>query len=42
MAKKNIISKFASWLVYHPWLKLIALLLAVILWLYAKGEMSNF
>lgn len=23
---------------YHPWLKAIALLLAVVLWLYVKGE----
>jgi len=40
--KKSIISKGASWLTSHPWLKLIALILAVILWFYAKGEMNSF
>jgi hypothetical protein len=28
--------------VYHPWLKIIALLLAVIVWFYVQGEISRF
>lgn len=27
---------------YHPWLKLIALILAVIVWFYAREEMNQF
>jgi hypothetical protein len=27
---------------YHPWLKLIALILAVMVWFYVKGEISRF
>jgi len=27
---------------YHPWLKIIALILAVIVWLYVKDELSRF
>jgi len=31
-------NKIASFLITHPWLKLISLLLAVIVWFYVKGE----
>ncbi len=27
---------------YHPWLKLISLVLAVMLWFYARTEISRF
>lgn len=30
------------WFTYHPWLKIIALILAVIVWLYVQGEINNF
>jgi hypothetical protein len=30
------------WFTYHPWLKLIALVLAVIVWFYASGEINRF
>ncbi len=26
------------WFTYHPWLKIIALILAVLVWLYVRGE----
>lgn len=26
----------------HPWLKLIALMLAILVWFYVKGEMNRF
>ena len=35
--KKNIFSRIACLISTHPWLKLIALFLAVIIWFYAKG-----
>ncbi len=31
--------RIKHWFTYHPWLKLISLLLAVILWFYVKGEL---
>jgi hypothetical protein len=27
---------------YHPWLKIIALILAVIVWFYVRGEINRF
>lgn len=30
------------WFTYHPWLKLIALILAILVWFYVRGEMSRF
>jgi hypothetical protein len=27
---------------YHPWLKVISLLLAVMVWFYVRGEISRF
>lgn len=27
---------------YHPWLKIIAFILAVIVWFYVKGEIGRF
>lgn len=27
---------------YHPWLKIIALALAIIVWFYVQGEISRF
>jgi hypothetical protein len=41
MAKKkpNIFYRILHLFAYHPWLKLISLILAVIVWLYIKEEM---
>lgn len=27
---------------YHPWLKLISLILAIMVWFYVRGEISRF
>ncbi len=37
-SRKNIFSRIAYSILTHPWLKLISLLLAVIVWFYVKGE----
>ncbi|MDD2679758.1 MAG: hypothetical protein PHO03_03030 [Candidatus Omnitrophica bacterium] len=41
MAKKklNIAYRILHIFTYHPWLKLISFILAVIVWLYIKEEM---
>lgn len=41
MIKKgiNILHRILHVFTYHPWLKLISLILAVIAWLYIKEEM---
>lgn len=36
--KINIFSRLLSLVTIHPWLKIIALALAVALWFYVKGE----
>jgi len=36
--QKNIFAHAKALISTHPWLKLISLLLAVIVWFYAKGE----
>ena len=38
--KVNIQHKFFGFLISHPWLKIISLLLAVIVWFYVKGEIN--
>ncbi|MDD5501547.1 MAG: hypothetical protein WC572_03740 [Candidatus Omnitrophota bacterium] len=38
--KQNIFSRFMHLFTNHPWLKLIALALAIALWFYVKGEKS--
>lgn len=40
--KISIGYKIIQWLIRHPWLKLIALILAVIVWFYVRGEISRF
>ena len=44
MSKENIsmLYRIGHWFTYHPWLKIISLLLAIIVWLYVKGEMLRF
>ena len=34
--------RFLHLFTYHPWLKLASLLLAIIVWFYAKGEINRF
>ncbi|MDD5690632.1 MAG: hypothetical protein PHC37_02900 [Candidatus Omnitrophica bacterium] len=36
--KINIFSRLVRLFTNHPWLKLIALILAITLWFYVKGE----
>jgi len=33
--------KEKNWFTNHPWLKIIAFLLAVIIWFYVKGELAR-
>ncbi|MFH1889075.1 MAG: hypothetical protein ABH806_03165 [Candidatus Omnitrophota bacterium] len=42
MAKEKIsvVYRIMHWFTYHPWLKLIALILAIMVWFYAKGEIK--
>jgi len=45
MATKERISigyRIQHWFTYHPWLKLIALILAILTWFYVKGEIRQF
>lgn len=43
MIKKsiNLSQRFIIWLASHPWLKLIALIAAVLVWFYVRGEINN-
>jgi len=34
--------KFIYWLTCHPWLKLISLILAVLVWFYITGEINKY
>jgi len=40
--KTALIQKIKYWLTSHPWLKIIALALAIIVWLYVRGEINRF
>jgi len=44
MLKKrvNIGYRIIHWFTYHPWLKLIALILAIVAWIYVKSEIKRF
>jgi len=43
MAKEriSIVYRIGHWFTYHPWLKLIALILAIMTWFYVKGEIKH-
>lgn len=41
-AKVTIDKIVIHWFTNHPWLKLIALFLAVIVWFYVREEISKF
>ncbi len=34
--------KIIHWFICHPWLKVISLILAVVVWFYVKGELKQF
>jgi hypothetical protein len=44
MSKNTITLGFRikHWFTYHPWLKIIALILAVLAWFYVSQEISDF
>jgi len=44
MAKNKIITakRIIAFFTYHPWLKIIALLLAIIIWFYVRDEIHKF
>ncbi|HNQ50985.1 MAG: hypothetical protein PHS64_08415 [Candidatus Omnitrophica bacterium] len=44
MAREKVSLGFRikHWFTYHPWLKIIALVLAVMAWFYVSQEISNF
>ncbi|MDP2940970.1 MAG: hypothetical protein Q8N85_01765 [Candidatus Omnitrophota bacterium] len=41
-AKVSLIFRCKHWFIYHPWLKIISLALAIIVWHYVKGEIARF
>jgi len=40
--KVSIANRITHWFTSHPWLKLIALMLAVMVWFYVRGEIKQF
>ncbi|MDD5431771.1 MAG: hypothetical protein PHO70_02140 [Candidatus Omnitrophica bacterium] len=40
--KVTIVYRIKHWFVYHPWLKIVALILAVILWIFVRDEIGRF
>ena len=40
--KIKLSRRIAHWFTYHPWLKLVSLALAVMLWIYVSSEMKRF
>ena len=44
MAKNKLIpaKQILFFFIHHPWLKIIALLLAIIIWFYVKDEIHKF
>ena len=44
MPKKKMLLRYkiAHWFISHPWIKLVSLVLAILLWLYVKGEIEKF
>jgi hypothetical protein len=39
--KKNLFYRIKHVFVYYPWLKLISLALAIIVWFYIKGKIAG-
>lgn len=42
MRKNKIFHNFIYWMMSHPWLKLIAFILAVLVWFYVREEINRF
>jgi len=42
MSKEKPKDRIIYLITSHPWLKLIALILAILVWFYVKGELSRF
>jgi len=44
MPKQKVSFRFriSHWFTYHPWLKLIAFILAIIVWFYVRDEIGRF
>ena len=42
MAQAKINQRVLYWVTSHPWLKLIALILAIAVWFYVQGEINQF
>lgn len=40
--KVTIVQRIIHWFISHPWLKLIALILAIMVWFYVRGEINKF
>ncbi|MDD2751907.1 MAG: hypothetical protein PHN59_02095 [Candidatus Omnitrophica bacterium] len=40
--KIRLSSVISHLFIYHPWLKLVALILAIMVWFYVRGEISRF
>jgi len=40
--KVNFSYRIAHFFTYHPWLKIIALVLAIVVWFYVKEEINRF
>jgi hypothetical protein len=40
--KVSITYRITHWFTHHPWLKLISLALAIIVWFYVSGEINRF
>jgi hypothetical protein len=40
--KTGLGHRLAHIFTYHPWLKIISLFLAIIVWFYVKGEITRF
>lgn len=40
--KISIDYRVRHWVTYHPWLKLISLILGILVWFYVKGELGRF
>ncbi len=34
--------RIVHWFIHHPWLKVIALILAILTWFYVRGEINRF
>lgn len=37
--KVSLLYRVNHWFTYHPWLKIISLVLAVVVWIFVNGEL---